>query len=192
MARPDDLFRTYFAPWYPPERPPAFGGVLPDVEQIVLDPGQHIGDIHPLEPEARALPAGKIEEMFAAFTEDGVRLLGATPPVDLAWIEAVDDWLSPDRARRILAQSQPHEFSNAFLVLCCEFGAGVGEVLRQLQPGAQWIPDWPYWDSWIFDLNSRTKCNVFHWVVKRFHEDGGDERLADKVGAALRFMREHG
>lgn len=192
MARPDDLYRTYFVPWYPPERPSPFGQVLPDLEEIELEPGQHIDIVHPLDPPLRDLAKEKVDGMYAAFEQDAQRLLKREDPVGLPWVEAIDAWLTPERCKQLLEQSEPHNFSNPYLVLCCEFGAGIGEVIRSLRPGTQWIHDWPYWDSWIFDLNSKAKCNVFHWVIKRFHEEGAKESLADKVGAAVRFMQEKG
>jgi len=74
-------------------------------------------------------------------------------------------------------------------VIACEVGAVLGEVMMQSYPGLQWLHDWPYWDSAIFDLNTKAKINVFHWAFKKLSADGREDLLVDKVNASLQFVR---
>lgn len=189
QLRAHELYDRYFGPWYMPERPALHPGTRPDMEEIVLEAGQHISAIQPLPPEHRDQPREKVAAMFDAFRQDGERLLKQAPPVSRAWIAGIDAWATKERVAGLVKQSVPLNFSNPYLILCCEFGAGIGEVMRQEQPGLQWIYDWPYWDSVIFDLNTRSAFPVFHWAVKRMTELGGSEALAAKFEAALEHVR---
>lgn len=190
LRRADELYDRYFGPWYMPERPQLHPGTRPDIEEVLLEPGQHIGVLQPLDPEQRQMPREKVQGMLGAFLQDGERLLKQKPPLTRDWIAAIDTWATKENVGAILAKSEPMNFSNPYLILCCEFGAGVGDVICQARPTAQWIYDWPYWDSAVFDLNRKIRFPVFHWVVKRMTELGSAESLADKVDAALAFLDE--
>jgi len=182
------LYERYFSPWIPEERASTHPGLLPDMEQIELPAGGHIRDIHPLMPDSRPPMKEKVDAMGQACEADWQNLLKLTPAVSLAGIAAYDAWCTPAQLEGILKNSAPNNFSNPYLILCCECGAAVGEVLQRENPQLQWIYDWPYWDSFLFDLNTMTKFHVFHWAVKRMSSDGEEFALKDIVDGALDYL----
>jgi hypothetical protein len=131
---------------------------------------------------------GQIETMTRAAASDFARALNLHGEMDLTWIRAVDAHYDTARIAELIETSDPEDFSNPYLVTCCEFGALLGNVMKALQPRLFWCPDWPYWESSLIDPVSGNCIPVFHWAVKKMSADGWDDGFAEKVGAALEFL----
>jgi hypothetical protein len=185
----DALFLTYFAPWYPPETERPYPATRPDLEELVLPEDTHIDVLNPLTSEGIHAAKEQIAGMRRAADADLAILLDAKEPLSLDWLRATDAWCTPEAVNTLLEQSDPGNFASNYVVLACELGVVIGEALIQEAPGLQWLHDWPYWDSAIFDLNSRTKINVFHWAFKKLSGDGMEDALMDKASASLDFVR---
>ena len=67
------------------------------------------------------------------------------------------------------------------MVLCCEFGAVLGHTLLGLTGRTAWLPDWPYWESAIYDCTSGYRVNVFHWAIKKLSDYGIDDGYRAKL-----------
>ncbi|MFT5124858.1 MAG: hypothetical protein ACI9QL_004108 [Candidatus Omnitrophota bacterium] len=186
----DALFLTYFAPWYPQEIERPYPATRPDLEEVVLPEGTHISVLNPLTPEGIQAARDQISGMRKAAEADFPTLLDTEEPLSLDWLRATDTWCTPEAVANLLEQSDPKNFANNYVVVACELGVAIGEALIQEQPGLQWLHDWPYWDSAIFDLNSKTKINVFHWAFKKLSGDGMEDALMEKVTASLDFVRQ--
>ena len=96
----------------------------------------------------------RVERMLSAASTDWPRYLPVTGEIDLSWITAFDAYHDTDRISEIIARSAPEDFSNDYLVTCCEFGAALGHIMRVQQPRLFWLWEWPYWESAIFILKS--------------------------------------
>jgi hypothetical protein len=84
--------------------------------------------------------------------------------------------------------SDPAKLGNELLVLCCEFGAVLGEVLRTAAPRLEWVYDWPDWESGLLDPAHGYRINVFHWAVKKFSDYGLDDGFAAKVAQCVSLV----
>lgn len=187
----EELFDTFFAPWHPPEEHEDGNVFLrPDFEEIELPPGAHIRVLDRLTPEGRAMAGEKVAGMAAAAARDWPALCGVSGEPGPDWLEAFDRWATGDRIAGLLATARPEQASNAILVLACEAGALTGALLQRAHPGAQWIMDWPYWTSAVFDLNTRSRLHVFSWAVRRLARGGADTPLAARYETALKVLRE--
>jgi hypothetical protein len=185
----DSLFLTYFAPWYPHEAEREYPATRPDLEEVILPEGIHIDVLNPLTPEGMEAAKTQIAQMKSAALSDWPSLLGVAGEPSLAWIEAFDAYCTQENVLKLLQQSDPKNFANTYVVIACECGAIIGDAMIKAQPGLQWLYDWPYWDSAIFDLNTKAKINVFHWAFKRLAGDGLEDKIIDKVNASLQFVR---
>lgn len=185
------LFHCFCAGWYPMERrhtdPPELAS---DLEEIDLPAGVHLSAVNPLNAEGMAIARQQIKAMEEAAITDWQSSLGVQGDVSRAWLDTFEEKF---RARYILdlvRSSDPSQMNNPWLVVACETGAMLGLLLRQQRPALQWIYDLPYWDSALFDLNTRVRLPVFHWAFKRMSADGVADTLADKMDAALAFIRD--
>jgi hypothetical protein len=184
----ETLYAHFFAPWIPPDDPRE-RLLRPDLEQIELDPGVHIRNLTTLTEEGRARVERQIQGMIAAARADLPGLLGVSGEPTIEWLNALETWASPERLRAVLRSSNPENPDNSWLLLCCESGALIGELLQQAWPSLRWLGDFPYFESCLFDLNAKVRIPVFHWAAKTL---SGDERhpLAQKIQAAVAFLRE--
>lgn len=73
-------------------------------------------------------------------------------------------------------------------IICCEFGAMLGAVMRSLQPRLFWSPNWPYWESSLIDPASGSEIPVFHWAIKKMSSYGWDDGFAEKTEACLAML----
>jgi hypothetical protein len=190
MQLPDSetLYATYFVPWMPPQDD---AEPLPrsDLESIDLPPGTHPRVLDVLEPEVRRQVEEQLQRIAEAARLDFVSLLGVSGEPSADWLDALEAWATPAQLQKLWRGSDPAHLGNSYLILCCETGAILAALLRQGRPGLRWLPDWPYWESSLFDLNSRTRIPVFHWALRTL---SGDERqpLREKIRATLEFLRE--
>ncbi len=180
------LYHHFFAGWFPPEDP-STPMLRSDVEQVELDKGQHPRILSTLTGEGRAMMQQQLSRTLQAALADLPGLLEVTGTPSVEWLDALEEYATPERLQDLLRASNPEKPDNRYLILCCEAGAVIGEVLKSSWPRLQWIPDFPYFESCLFDLNTRLRIPVFHWAVKSL---SGDERkpLRDKVSATLEFL----
>jgi hypothetical protein len=182
----DEVFLRYFAPWYDADDLARRGheATRPDVEQGGAEPD-------PLLPDAEADAAERVAAIAAAARGDWADLLGVAAPLGLDAVDAFDRYYDRARVAEVLADSDPADFGNELLVLCCEFGAVLGELLRAEVPGVVWRYDWPYWESGVLEPSRGYRVNVFHWAIRKFSADGVDDGYRAKV-LQCRTLLTHG
>jgi len=183
----ETLYHHFFSRWIPPEDP-RDPQLRSDLEQVKLEPGQHIRVLNPLTDEGRSFALSQLERTTQAALADLPSLLGKSSEPDIDWLNAIEAYATPEKLQRLLRGSNPEKLDNPYLILTCECGALIAKVLQRQWPRLQWIPDLPYFESTLFDLNSKTQIPPFHWAVKTL---SGDERhpLKDKVRATVDFLR---
>lgn len=184
----DTLYHHFLSRWIPPEDPRT-PLLRSDLEQIELDPGQHIRVLSPLTDEGRLEIEAQIGRTTDAALQDIPALLDLQGEPGIHWLDAIEAHLTTERLQNLIRASNPDKPDNPYLVFCCETGAVIGEVLRREWPPLRWLGDFPYWESSLFDLNAKLMIPVFHWAVKTM---SGDERkpLRDKIAATVEFLRD--
>jgi len=184
----ETLYHHFLAGWISPEDP-RDRVLRSDIEQIDLPEGQHIRVLSPLNGEGQQLMRDQLDRTTRAALADLPPLLGVDGPPTVDWLAAWEGHATRERIQGWLRGSDPQRPDNPWFVLCCETGALIAEVLRRGSPRLQWLPDTPYFESDLFDLNAKIRIPVFHWAVRTL---SGDERhpLADKVRATLDTLGE--
>ncbi len=132
----------------------------------------------------------QIGVMVEASQGDWARYLSVKGKPDLAWIDAFDRHYDRSAIRKVIDSSDPSDFENDYLVLCCEFGAVIGHVMIETFAELEWVFDMPYWESFVYHPPSGTEIPVFHWAVKKMSEYGVDDGFAEKVAACLQMLKE--
>jgi len=188
----DILFRKFFDRWYTKEdrehRP--YTATRPDMEQLSIPPGAKASELSPLTATTIDEVQGQISSMRSAAADDWPTYLKVSAPISLEWIAAFDSHYDRDAVQKVVARSQASDFSNDYVVLCCELGAILGEVLLQQNRRLQWLYDRPYWESAIFDPGSNFRVNVFHWAVKKMSDYGVEDGLVGKIQGCLQRIEE--
>jgi hypothetical protein len=186
----DTLFRRFFDRWYSDDdrQRKGFSATRPDMIQIPEYVGLLPSRISSLTPDGRAEVAKRISTMQAAASQDWSRYLAVKKPMSLEWVEAFDRHYDYNRVRSVIRSSDPKEFANEYLVLCCEFGAVLGYVFCRMKRRLRWLHDWPYWESAIFDPRSGQVIPVFHWAIKKMSGYGIDDGFAEKVEVCLQLL----
>lgn len=189
MARlPGDetIFETFFAPWYDGDdlgyRP--LPGTRPDAEPWVT-PGTSVVDASPLEEDEQAEVLRALAQTSAEVGDDWPTYLDVAAPVSLDWIDAFDAYWSEARIADLLDRSDPTDRANDVLVIICELGVTLGDAMRCEAPGLDWVPATPYWESFLLDVQSGWRVNVFDWAMKRFTAAGQADGYASKASACL-------
>ncbi|MCC5848025.1 MAG: hypothetical protein JJU29_08015 [Verrucomicrobia bacterium] len=182
----ETLYAVYFARWIPDEDPRA-PRLRSDIEEIELPPGTHIKTLCPLTDEGRIHVTNQLTDIHNAALKDLCALLDKTGEPAVDWVEALETKATPEQLKIWLKGSDPGKPDNSYLLLCCETGALIAAILRQKWPRLQWIHDFPYFESSLFDLNGKIMIPVFHWAVKTL---SGDDRhpLKAKIEGALQFL----
>lgn len=188
----DDLFLKFFDPWYDDDdrQRRGFIATLPDLLQDTSFVGLSQAEASCIPAEAQQEVLRRIAIMVDAARHDWPTYLSVQGEFDLQWIEAFDRYYDRERILEVIDRSDPSDFSNDYLVLCCEFGAGLSHVLCQMQPRLVWRLDWPYWDSSLLDPKTGSALPVFHWAIKKLSEYGVDDGFAAKVKVSLQFLNE--
>jgi hypothetical protein len=184
----ETLYHHFFSGWIPPEDPRT-PQLRSDLEQIELDPGQHIRVLSPLTDEGRQHIDAQLARTTDAALADLPRLLKVTGSPGLDWLDALENHFTPDRLQELLRGSNPEKIDNPYFVICCETGALIGHLMQQQWPQLRWLGDFPYFESSLFDLNAKAMFPVFHWAVKSL---SGDDRhpLKAKIKASIDFLRD--
>jgi hypothetical protein len=186
----DKLFHRYFDPWYNEEarRRRGFIATRPDmilVEQLI---GADATRASPLTENGQAKTREQIETMINAARGDWQEYLPIRGEIDIHWVKAFDTYYDRTRVSDVITRSDPKDFGCDYIVLCCEFGAVMGLVMRLLRPGLVWYLDWPYWDSMLLDSKSGNVIPVFHWAIKKMSGYGIDDGFADKIKKSLEIL----
>jgi len=187
----DDLFLRFFDPWQDDSgrQRRGFKATFPDVLQHDSLIGLSQGKASVTEVAQEDI-VQMIDGMFEAARHDWPAYLPVTGEVNLDWIDAFDRHYDRDRIHDVIGRSDPTNFGNDYVVLCCEFGAVLSHVLRVAQPRLVWRLDWPYWDSSLLDPKTGTAMPLFHWAIKKMSEYGVDDGFVAKTKASLRFLNE--
>jgi hypothetical protein len=186
----DELFARFFKPWYSERdlKRRVYPATRPDLE-VVYRPGISATDVSPLVREGRERVQEAIGGMVEAVRCDWPEAFGVSEPLSLEWVAAFDGCHDRQEISRLIAESDPSDFANPYLVWCCEFGVAMGEVFLRLNPELEWLYDWPYWESAIFDSTIGARINVFHWAIKKMSEYGVDDGFAAKIMACLQDLK---
>lgn len=186
----DELFLRFFDRWYEDDdrERKGFKTTRPDFLTSDGYVGSTAATTSPLTEESQAAVMKRIEIMTEAASTDWARNLNLTGEMDLVWIEIIDAHYDTDRIAELISNSDPEDFSNDYLVTCCEFGALLGYVMKTLRPRLFWNPDWPYWESSLIDPVHGHVIPVFHWAIKKMSDYGWDDGFAEKVKACLDLM----
>ncbi len=130
----------------------------------------------------------RLATMLEAAQNDWSGYLYLSGEPDLRWIEIFDEFHDRTKIQQIISRSDPQDFSNDYVITCCEFGAVLGHVLISLQPRLQWHYEWPYWESGLFDPKNGHLIPPFHWAIKKMSEYGVDDGFAAKIESCLEIL----
>ncbi len=188
----DELFARFFDRWYDDDwrQWKGFPATRPDILEADDLVGRTGADASPLGPDGQSEVNGMIRTIYEAAESDWGRQLDLTPPVDIKWVEAIDAHYDRGRIREMINDSDPEDFSNTYVVTCCEFGAVLGYVLRDHCPELEWLYGWPYWESALLHPPSGSVIPVFHWAIKKMSEYGVDDGFAEKIAACSQMLRD--
>lgn len=194
MALPDcdELFLRYFEPWLSVEdrKRRGYRATKPDVEELNVPAELTASDLSPLTDEGQIEMAARIREMVEAASGDWITLLSVEGVPSPAWISEFDNQFQRRQIQQIIDRSDPRQYDNEYLVLCCELGAVLGIVFASLEPRLVWLYEWPYWDSALYDQATRSRINIFHWALKKMSEYGVEDGLLPKLEACRRILHE--
>ena len=185
----DELYSQFFDRWYDAgdrERK-GFSHTRPDM-MAYYRAGLVASDLSRLSDASQAKVLGRIETMLTAARKDWPRYLEVTGELDEDWIRAFDDYYDVDRVASIIRESDPGDFSNDLMVTVCEFGSALGHVLLEMQPRLQWLAEWPYWESSLYDPDSGNVIPPFHWAMKKFSSYGIDDGFAAKLHMCIEVL----
>jgi len=116
-----------------------------------------------------------------AATDDWPNVVRVSGSPSMEWIDAFDRHYDRKRVAAVIAASNPADFDNELVILSCEFGAMLGKVLSDEAAELEWLYDWPYWESALYDPKHGMRINVFHWAIKKFSDYGVDDGFRAKV-----------
>lgn len=186
MSGCDVLFRRFFAPWYPvPPGGSPPGLTRPDLEIHPDSAGLSAADAFQMSQEHQRERASQVARMIAAARDDWPTYLAVDQAVSLSTIDAFDAHWTRERIARTIRSSDPSDFTNDYLVICCELGAVLGEVMRQQLPGLEWVYSDPYWESSLWYAPTGGRIYPFHWSIKKMSSCGGDDGLSEKLHAGI-------
>lgn len=180
----DTLFEKFFSPWYDEENRPSM--TRPDMFQIAAYEGQplNLEEIQYLSEDYLNKQAEHINVTMVDAALDDFQHIIKSDKLDLKALDAVDKYYDRAKIAELIKESDPGDFSNAYLVTVCEFGAMLGHMFKQID-GFDWLYSHPYFHSIIVHKNTGFGITVFDWAIKKFSEYGVDDGFAAKFNAAL-------
>ncbi len=159
----DELFKEFFWRWYKPlEREVRGRDALGDDVEPLRGSGESR-----LPDYVRGNVLRQLGRMTDAARQDQARFLPPTGELSFEWLRAFEEHYGVREAQNLVVAADAEQATNDFVVLVCELGATVGALLSQAE-GLEWIPEAPYWESYLVDRERQL-------VVRPF-------------AAALRFM----
>lgn len=183
----ETLYNVFFAPWFDPADP-RLPRLRSDIEEIELPPGTHPRTLCELSPDERRHAESLLARITRAALADLPALLHLTGDPAPDWLHALHAKATPQQLQTWLRSSNPQNPQNNYLLLTCELGALLALLLQHRHPGLRWIEDLPYFESALFDLNTKTRIPVFHWAVKALSGDP-QTSLPEKLTATLTLLR---
>jgi hypothetical protein len=160
-----------------------------DIEVYSDHSGKPASELCNLTSEGQQTVASQITTMIGAARGDWAGYLDVADVISLEAIHAFDRHWTRKRIAEVIRSSDPVDFSNEYVVLCCELGAVLGEVMRMVRPEMVWLYDWPYWESGLWDEASGSRVNAFHWAMKKMSAYGAEDGLRPKLLAGLASLR---
>jgi hypothetical protein len=188
----DKLFLRYFDPWYTVEARQRRGFKATRPDMIVVKPLIGVDAVlaSPLTENGQGQIIKQIEVMVETARGDWPGYLPVIGEIDIHWVEAFDAHYNRKRVEEVVARSNAKDFGCDYIVLCCEFGAILGYVMRALQPRLVWYLDWPYWESMLLDPKIGCVIPVFHWAIKKMSDYGVEDGFATKIKHCLKSLDE--
>jgi hypothetical protein len=186
----DDLFTSFFGKWHDEAglATRSFKATRPDVERWAA-PSTLASDASRLTLEGQSKVIAHIQTMFRAAEADWPTYLAVAGAPSVGWIGQFDQYWTAERVSDLLGRSDPSSYDNDLLVTVGEFGAVLGETMRQEAPQLEWLADWPYWESGLLDVPSGNRINVFHWAIKRFSDYGIHDGYVEKRAMCLQLVQ---
>jgi hypothetical protein len=185
----DAVFSRFFDPWYKDvdRRRKGFEHTRPDMVDLYR-PGLDVATLSLLKSETVAEVYRHMQVMLDAARQDWPQYLRVSGDLDESWIQKFDEYHTAERVAALIDRSDPKDFANDLVVMVCEFGAALGHVLHQLQPRLRWIPEWPYWESSLYDPITGNVIPPFHWAMKKFSADGVADGFVSKVRMCVELL----
>lgn len=188
MANPslpdcDPLFMKYFDRWYEADdrTRKGFDATCPDVLSHKFKVGVTPSQICVWDAETQRKISAQIDRMADCAIADWRKDYGIENAVSIEGLEAFDLFFDAPTLLACLERSDPKDYSNEYVVICCELGAVLGKVLRTLRPDYEWVWDMPYWESFLYDPKTTDVFKVFHWAIKRLSGYGLEDGLVPKL-----------
>lgn len=188
---PDDneIYSRFFDRWYDEEdrQQKGFTHTRPDLFNPYR-PGLDVAQITRLTAESQAEARRRVHVMLGTARSDWQTYLSVSGDIDEKWVQVFDDYYSTKKIAEVIKRSDPEDFSNDLIVLVCQFGAVLGHVLLQHQPRLCWLPEWPYWESSLYDPVSGNVIPTFHWAMKKFSSYGVDDGFVPKIKMCIHIL----
>lgn len=152
----EELFREFFWRWYKP------------LEREVRGRETLGDDVEPLRSEgASRLPEyvrgnvlRQLSRMVDAARQDQARFLPPNEALGFEWLRGFEEHYSVREVQNLAVAVEPEQSTNDFVVLVCELGAVVGWLLSQAE-GLEWVPEAPYWESYLVDREREVVIRPF-------------------------------
>lgn len=180
----DEVFEIYFSPWYNEEDRPKM--TRPDMYEIAAYEGQplNMAELQYLQDDyVKELTEHINVTMVDAALSDFQHII-TSDQLDLTVLDAVDKYYDRARIAQLIKESDPADFSNAYLVTVCEFGVMLGHLFKQMD-GFDWLYSHPYFHSIIVHKETGFGITVFDWAIKKFSEYGVEDGYVAKFHAAI-------
>ncbi|MEZ4231359.1 MAG: hypothetical protein R3B89_19440 [Polyangiaceae bacterium] len=152
----EELFKEFFWRWYKP------------LEREVRGRETLGADVEPLQGSAASrLPEyvrgnvlRQLDRMVDAARQDQARFLPPDGDLGLEWLRAFEENYSVREAQNLVVAVNAEQATNDFVVLVCELGAVVGALLNRTE-GLEWVPEAPYWESYLVDRERQLVLRPF-------------------------------
>ncbi|MCA9648057.1 MAG: hypothetical protein H6718_32450 [Polyangiaceae bacterium] len=142
----DELFKEFFWRWYKPlEREVRGRDALGDDVEPLSGSGESR-----LPSYVRGNVLRQLARMTDAARQDQASYLPPNGELGFEWLRAFEEHYSVREAQNLVVAADAENSTNDFVVLVCELGAVVGALLSQAE-GLEWVPEAPYWESYLVD-----------------------------------------
>jgi hypothetical protein len=188
LLTPEELFDTFFKQWYKQKEHEEMG-VKPDMIGYA-NPGTTVDHLKLLTDEGIEAISKHMKTMINSAEDDWKVFLDVKSPLTIDDIEKFDNYYDEDSVLNLLNSSDPEDFSNDFIVTCCEFGAVLGSVMINMNKDLEWLYSHPYWESAIYDKNTGFIINVFSWAMCKFTDYGIEDGYKFKLLKCLEILSE--
>lgn len=185
----NELYSTFFDRWYGEDdrKRKGFEFARPDMMKC-YKAGLMPSEISCLTEQFQDEAIARVHRMVETAKTDWARYLTVYGEIDEQWVLAADKHYDRKAIRQLIKISDPSDFSNDLVVTVCQFGAVLGEVLRQIKPRLLWVPEWPYWETSLYDPISGNIIPTFHWAMKKFSSYGVDDGFVEKLHCCVHIL----